>query len=463
MTSVGRAARLLLVLALGAAALALPAAPAAAVPSAPTTQEPVAYLVADASTGTILSARNEHQPLLPASTIKLLTALSVLERLPMASTVPVSARAASQPAMKISMTEGSVWPLDQALHSLLIVSANDAAYALAERTSGSVEQFALDTQATAERLGMQDTTFRDPAGLDDRQSYGGGSRTSAYDLAITARNALAVPEIATILPKLTYEFTDPNGVGRRLVNHNRGFLTGYPGATGMKTGYTEAASRTLVTSATRGGHTLVAVVMGTWDDTGWAGYLLDQGFATPTSASSTGTSLPEVRISTADGRLAAFSGLPPALGMPALGTGPTPAAAPATRAPEADRVVEVDAHRTEAAVGTARAVPTGTAGDTAGGFSIGAWLSLRNMVVVVVALLLTLFFLRRRAVRRQRIRRLARQRALAEARRRRMIDVVDREDDVAGVRPMPASDRHPSMARHRASRPNRRLPAGRPR
>jgi len=446
--------RCLAALVLGGAALTLPAAPAGAAP--PTTQEPASYVVVDAGTGAVLAAKNEHQAQLPASTIKLLTALAVLERLPLSSTVRVSARAAAQPAMKISMTEGSVWPLDHALHSLLIVSANDAAYALAERTSGSVESFAVDAQATAERLGMQDTTFRDPSGLDDRLSFGGGSRTSAYDLAITARNALAVPQIASTVATVTYEFTDPNGVGRQLVNHNRGFLTTYPGATGMKTGYTSAAGRTLVTSATRDGRTLVAVVMGTWDDTGWAGYLLDQGFATPASASTSGAVLPAVRISTADARIAAFTGLPPALGT---GTGATPVVAAEPRAvasgapagsaaaPEAP----ADAHRTEAGR-AAEPVAATTASGTPGA-PLGGRLSLRNLAIAFVLVLGTLFLLRRRAVRRQRRRRLARQRALAEARRRRMIDIVEYDEPIAPIRPMPTTNRHPSR--------RERLPAGR--
>src|SRR3954451_18563200 len=274
----------------GAAVAAMPGvAASAAAPTTPTTQEPTSYLVADAGTGAVIAAKNEHQPLLAASTIKILTALAALERLPLSSTVPVSARAAAQPAMKISTTEGSVWKIDDALHALLIVSANDAAYAIAERTSGSIEKFAVDAQATAKRLGLRDTTFRDPAGLDDRASFGGGSRTSASDLSIAARNALAVPAIANTSKLLTYRFTDPNGVGRELSNHNKGVLTTYPGAIGLKTGYTKAAGRTLVTAATRGTRTCVATVMGTWDDTGWASSPLDQCFASAPGATGTGT------------------------------------------------------------------------------------------------------------------------------------------------------------------------------
>ncbi len=141
---------------------------------------------------------------------------------------------------------------------------------------------------------------------------------SAYDLAVIARNALAIPEIATPAKLLSYRFTDPTGLERSLSNHNDGFLNAYPGATGLKTGFTKRANRTLVTSATRDGRTMIAVVLGTWDDTGWAGFLLDQGFATPAAAPGTGAVVPPVRAVTADMRRQAFEGMPAALGRPAL-------------------------------------------------------------------------------------------------------------------------------------------------
>ena len=93
------------------------------------------------------------------------------------------------------MVEGSEWPLDQALASLLMVSANDAAYAIAETTGGSLEGFAAMARVTGKQLGLQDTSFQDPAGLDGREGFGGGTQSSAYDLAIVASNALTIPAI----------------------------------------------------------------------------------------------------------------------------------------------------------------------------------------------------------------------------------------------------------------------------
>src|SRR4051794_12286471 len=116
------------------------AAPAGAA-GPPATQAPQSYVAIDGETGAVVAAANEHAPHLTASTIKILTALVTLEHLPLTAPIHVSRLAASQPAMKIGMQEGSTWPLDQALASLLIVSANDSAYALAESAGGDLDHF----------------------------------------------------------------------------------------------------------------------------------------------------------------------------------------------------------------------------------------------------------------------------------------------------------------------------------
>ena len=107
------------------------------------------------------------------------------------------------------MQPGQQWSLSPALHSLLMVSANDVAYALAEAASGSLDGFAADMNAAAKRYGMQDSTFNDPAGFDDSASFNGGSLASAYDLAVAARNALAVPLLSQIAGLDEYRFAGP--------------------------------------------------------------------------------------------------------------------------------------------------------------------------------------------------------------------------------------------------------------
>jgi len=415
--------------------LTVVAAPATAA-DPPATQAPQSYLVADGDTGQIVAASNEHVPHLTASTIKILTAIVTLEHLPLDAPLTVSALAASQPAMRIDMKEGSVWPVDQALASLLMVSANDAAYAMAENTSGDLGRFSDLANATAKHLGMRDTQFHDPAGLDGAQGYGGGSLSSAYDLAIAARNALTVPAIAQDVTRLTYEFTDPSGAGRRLTNHNRGFLTGYPGAIGLKTGYTRAASRTLLAAARRGGRTCIAAIMGTWDDTGWAAYLLDRCFAGVRVAGAKPLPRPRVHLVSTPATPAASS--PPGTTAPVEVVGAT-----------ASRAATAPTHEAGTAPVVAR---TADAGATSG--SGWSWGSIpRTAGLALVGLLVILVVLRRRTVKRRRARRIERMRAHAEARRRRMIDIIEPDDTGSDIRVVPGrTSHHVSAGRRRSDR-----------
>ncbi|MGH9042593.1 MAG: D-alanyl-D-alanine carboxypeptidase family protein, partial [Acidimicrobiia bacterium] len=224
-----------------------------------------AWILVDADSGAVLAAGNHHEALPPASTTKLMTALVAVEKLPERAVFMVGDIAAAQPAMRIGMKTGQGWALSPALHSLLMVSANDAAYALAEAASGSLSGFAADMNAAAARYGMKDSVFNDPAGFDDSASFQGGSRVSAYDLAITGRNFLAVPWLTEIAVLSEYGFQGPSGRQHRLLNHNK-LLKRYPGAIGLKTGYTRQAGHTFVGAARRDGRTMIAVVLNT-DDT----------------------------------------------------------------------------------------------------------------------------------------------------------------------------------------------------
>jgi D-alanyl-D-alanine carboxypeptidase (penicillin-binding protein 5/6) len=461
MLGLGASARraLLALTVLATVVLAGPSGAGAAGP--PNTQPPASYLAVDADSGAIVAAGNEHVPHLTASTIKVLTALVALEHLSAGSPIHVSALAAGQPAMKIDMREGSTWTLDETLASLLVVSANDAAYALAENAGGDLAHFAAMATAIGHRLGLRDTTFKDPAGLDGAQGFGGGTTSSAYDLAIVARNALAVPAIADLASKVTVDFTDPNGVGRRLVNHNKGFLTGYPGAIGLKTGFTTAASRTLLAAARRDGHTCIATVMGTWDDTGWAGHLLDQCFAGVRLAGA--PPLPPVRAHTAQDRLDAYSGLPHPLGAATHTAAPrTAVAAPAKAVSTARAAAAPSTPSSPPASAVATGTTTKAATSSDSGWSIGS--ILRTVGLVLLGLLVVVVILRRRAVKRQKARRIERMKALAVARRRGMIDVVE-GDDGSDIRVLPQSTGHHVAAAGRRSRTSDRrvLRATRPR
>jgi D-alanyl-D-alanine carboxypeptidase len=179
---------------------------------------------------------------------------------------------------------------------MLMVSANDAAVALAEKLGdGSLDGYSKVANATAERLGLADApVLSDPAGLDDEFSHKGGSFISPRDLAIVARAVLHRPELLSIVQTEHFEFQGGDGVGHELNNHDL-FLSLYPGATGLKTGTTDKAGRTFVGTATRGGRTMLAVVFDAVDVYGSAGALLDQGFATPVESESALTDrLPDV-------------------------------------------------------------------------------------------------------------------------------------------------------------------------
>jgi D-alanyl-D-alanine carboxypeptidase (penicillin-binding protein 5/6) len=377
--------------------------PAAAVGTPP----PTAFVVVDAGTGAVLTSRALHQALPPASTVKIMTALVAVERLPPTATISVTPNAAGRECMCIGLTPGQSWPFNQAMASMMMVSANDAAYAMAETAGGSIPGFAAELNATAKRYGMQDSTFGDPAGLDDGTSFHGGPRVSAYDLAIAARNALTVPAIAQWAASRTYQFTDVAGKAHQLTNHNNflpGATSGYLGANGFKTGFTQRAGHTLVATANRGGRQLIVVILGGVDSGyTWAASLLEQEFKTPRDSKGTGIRLPPVAVSPYGTRLAQRDGFV----QLARGTASAPVT-PATANASSNK---------RAAAATTTKVVTPHHG--------GGLLTISHFLLVLVILLFVAVLLRRRAVKRQRARRLARRRTWAKAMRSGSLPVID--------------------------------------
>ena len=253
-------------------------------------------MVVDADTGAVIEGGNDRTPMRVASVLKVLTAVVVVEHLAPDDEVPVSARAEDMPARRIQLKQGEVWRVDQLLHALLLVSANDAAVALAERAGGSLEGFGDLYVSTAVRLGMaDDPVLRDPAGLDDEFSVAGGNLVSARDLAIATRAFLAYPELASIVTMPESSFVGGDSEPHRLLNHNR-LLKLYPGAIGVKTGYTKRAGHSLIAAARRDGRTMVTVVVGAADPYGSAMGLLDRGFSVPVDAQGGLDRLPKVAL-----------------------------------------------------------------------------------------------------------------------------------------------------------------------
>lgn len=242
-----------------------------------------AWILVDVDTGRVIDGSATHTPMPPASLSKLLTALTAVRVLPATAQVPVSARATAAPAHDVGMMVGTTWSLNNTLHALLMTSANDAAVALAERVSGNLGAYRGAAAQTATRLGLVDhPVIRDPAGLDDSDSVGGGNLVSARDLAIAARAVLVSPTLAPMVAKRSYDLWGPKGIKFKLVNHNK-LLQRYAGTIGVKTGYTRKAGGCLITAATRKGRTMLTVVLGTQDIYGATTSLLDLGFATRVS------------------------------------------------------------------------------------------------------------------------------------------------------------------------------------
>jgi D-alanyl-D-alanine carboxypeptidase len=216
-----------------------------------------ASIVVDASTGAVLEAVNADQPRHPASLTKLMTLYMTFEalrdrRISLNQTVPVSAHAASMEPTKLGLVPGTHLTVEEAILGLVTKSANDAASALGELLGGSEDRFAQMMTLRARGLGMMHTTFENASGLPDPDQW-----TTARDLAVLSRHLI------TDFPGYYRYFSTPRFVWHRQVIYNHdNMLKSYPGADGMKTGYTDASGHNLVTSAVRGGVRLIGVVLG---------------------------------------------------------------------------------------------------------------------------------------------------------------------------------------------------------
>lgn len=249
----------------------------------------------DAGTGRVLWERDSHTPRLIASTTKLMTALVALESgHGLEEMVTVAPEWAGAEGSSIYLRPGEEVTLETLLYGLLLRSGNDAALAIAGYCGGTVDSFVSRMNQKARELGMKDTGFANPNGLDAE-----GHRSSAYDMAVLARACLENETLAKIAATKSITL----GV-RTFTNHNK-LLWRYEGCLGLKTGYTKEAGRTLVSAARRDGLTLICVTLNAPSD--WADHtaLLDWGFANYEAHSLSGTG---ERI----GRLPVSGGLAPA-------------------------------------------------------------------------------------------------------------------------------------------------------
>ena len=213
-----------------------------------------AYVVADATTGQVLAAKDPHGHLLPASTLKILTTDTLMPVLNPHQSVVTSHQAAVVEPSKVGLVQGRRYQVHDLFKALLLISANDAAIALAQAT-GSYDKGVAMMNAEAHHLRADDTVARSPNGLPAK-----GQHTSAYDLALFARQALTMPGFLKIEGMRVAAFPLHARHSVKLWNQNL-MLGSYPGDIGGKIGWTTASEATFIGWARRGGHTLIVTIM----------------------------------------------------------------------------------------------------------------------------------------------------------------------------------------------------------
>lgn len=226
-------------------------------------------ILVDVDSGRVLYEQNADARMLIASTTKILTALVAIEEGDLSDVVEVSGEAAGTEGSSMYLKEGETLTLETLLYGLLLCSGNDAAVAIAEAVGGSQTGFVALMNAKAKALGMSSSSFANPNGLDDAHHY-----STARDMARLACAAVEDETLVRIASTRTITIE-----GRTMTNHNK-LLRYVDGCIGLKTGYTMAAGRTLVSCVERDGQRLVAVTLQDGND--WADHqaLFDYGFST---------------------------------------------------------------------------------------------------------------------------------------------------------------------------------------
>ncbi len=254
------------------------------------------YVLMEQETGEVLAGENIHEQLEPASVTKVMTMLLVVEALDSGQittedVVTVSDYAAGMGGSQIYLEPGEQMTVNDLLKSVAVVSANDAAVALAEYLSGSESAFVADMNQRAQELGMEDTTFVNCNGLPAE-----GHVTSAYDIALMSRELMTHARIQ----EYTTIWMDSVRDGAFELSNTNKLVKTYTGCTGLKTGYTDSALYCLSATATRDDLSLIAVVMGASTSAlrfSAASTLLDYGFANYTTVSIQPTeALPPIHV-----------------------------------------------------------------------------------------------------------------------------------------------------------------------
>ncbi len=230
-------------------------------------------ILIDADSGSVLWQQNADERRPMASTTKIMTALVALETAPLDTLLTVPSSAVGIEGSSACLKGGEAMTLEDLLYIMLLESANDAAAAIAVTLGGSIEGFADMMNEKAHELGLENTSFSNPHGLDDENHY-----TTAAELAKIAAAAMKNPEFVKIVSTYRCKLPLSGGGFRYLLNHNK-MLKLYDGALGVKTGFTKKSGRCLVSAAKRGDTTLIAVTLSAPDDWNDHRAMLDFGFA----------------------------------------------------------------------------------------------------------------------------------------------------------------------------------------
>lgn len=230
-------------------------------------------ILIEKTSGRVLYSKNPNERLPMASTTKIMTAICAIENGNMDKVIEISSSAAGVEGSSMYLEKGEKMTMRELLYGLMLSSGNDAAVAIAEDVSGSCEEFAKLMNKKAEEIGLENTHFTNPNGLPDEQHY-----STAKDMAVLTAYALTNSEFSKIVSTKSYKIEgDGKAYPRVLSNHNK-LLSMYKGCVGVKTGFTKAAGRCLVSAAQRDGMTLVAVTLNAPNDWSDHASVFDFGF-----------------------------------------------------------------------------------------------------------------------------------------------------------------------------------------
>ena len=265
-------------------------------------------IVMDATTGEVLIEKDAHTPRAMASTTKLMTALLAAERLDWDATITVPAGAVPVEGTSLYLAAGDRLTVADLVTGLLLASGNDAANVIAFLVSGSLSAFADEMNRRAAAIGMTNSLFVTPSGLDE-----GDHHSTAYDMALLAGEVLKNERLAAVCRQTQATI---NSVETTVVNHNK-LLKLYDACIGMKNGYTKKSGRCLVSAAQQGHATLICVTLNGGDY--WNDHiaLYEAGFAQMTDCHLTVPSLPNVAVSGGERERLSLTATAPTVSVPA--------------------------------------------------------------------------------------------------------------------------------------------------